>query len=236
MLTNKPTENLTIPWDDIETVLLDMDGTLLDLHFDWHFWMTYLPEVYAEKNNLSVEEANQIIHSKIHSQKGTLNWYCLDYWTEQLDLPIAALKHELKHMIQEHPDVITFLKRLQSLGKQVIMVTNAHRDSLAVKLEMTEIGDHFTQMVSAHDYGIPKEDIRIWSEIQRHLPYNPQKTLLVDDNIRALETAREYGIQYCLAAIHVSPKMDLVDPQEFPAFTNFKQIMPRAKITGNTSF
>lgn len=236
MQTNKDIETLKLPWDQIDTVLLDMDGTLLDLHFDWHFWMTFLPEVYAQKNGLSIEEANRLIHAKIDSQKGTLNWYCLDYWTEQLNLPVAALKHELKHMIQEHPEVINFLKRLQAHGKQVIMVTNAHRDSLAVKLEMTEIGNHFNQMVSAHDYGIPKEDIRIWSEIQKHLPYDPSRTLLVDDNIRALETARKFGIQYCLAAIHVSPQMDLVDPQGFPSFTDFRQIMPKAQITGNRSF
>src|SRR5690606_507131 len=28
----------SLPWNQIDTVLLDMDGTLLDLHFDNHFW------------------------------------------------------------------------------------------------------------------------------------------------------------------------------------------------------
>lgn len=226
MPAKKLTETINLPWNEIDTVLLDMDGTLLDLHFDWHFWMEFLPGVYAEKNNLTLERANEIIHEKIHSQKGTLNWYCLDYWTAQLALPIAELKRELKHMIQAHPDVIQFLKRLQELDKNVIMVTNAHRDSLAIKLEMTEIGKYFNEMISAHDFGIPKEDMRIWSEIQNKTPYDPQKTLLIDDNIHALETARVFGIQYCLAAIHVSPKMSLVNPKSFPSFTHFEQIMP----------
>ncbi|AZR81608.1 GMP/IMP nucleotidase [Thiomicrospira sp. S5] len=215
-----------IPWNDIETVLLDMDGTLLDLHFDWHFWMTYVPQMYAERNQMTEDEAQRIIREKIHSQQGTLNWYCLDYWTEQLDLPIAALKHELKHMIQAHPEVITFLQRLQALGKHVIMVTNAHRDSLAIKLEMTEIGDYFDEMISAHDFGMPKEDGALWSAIQNKVHFDPKHTLLVDDNLHALESAQAFGIAYQLAAVHVSPKMDKIDPKAFPYFENFNQIMP----------
>jgi putative hydrolase of the HAD superfamily len=215
-----------INWNQIDTVLLDMDGTLLDLHFDWHFWMEFLPQTYAEKNQLSIEQAKQVIHAKVHAEKGTLNWYCLDYWTAELDLPVAALKHEMKHQIQVHPEVMNFLARLQQLNKNVIMVTNAHRDSLAVKLEMTEIGDHFDLMVSAHDYGTPKEDIAIWSHLRNTVHYNPNRTLLIDDNTHALRTAQAYGIRHLLCPIHVSPNMDLVDPEGFPAFKSYAEIMP----------
>lgn len=218
--------NAKLDWSKIDTVLLDMDGTLLDLHFDWHFWMEYLPKVYAERNNMTEEEANALIHAKIHSQQGTLNWYCLDYWSQTLNLPIAELKRELKHLIQAHPDVMEFLAKLKQMGKHVIMVTNAHRDSLAIKLEMTEIGDYFDHLISAHDFGLPKEDIRIWSEIHTVHPYDPAHTLLVDDNLHALRTAGQYGIQYLLCAVHVSPKLAKIDPQEFDHFENFNEIMP----------
>ena len=30
-------------WSKIDTVLLDMDGTLLDLHYDSHFWLNVIP-------------------------------------------------------------------------------------------------------------------------------------------------------------------------------------------------
>src|SRR5688572_6670841 len=33
-----------IDWNAVDTVLLDMDGTLLDLHFDNYFWLTHLPK------------------------------------------------------------------------------------------------------------------------------------------------------------------------------------------------
>jgi putative hydrolase of the HAD superfamily len=215
-----------MPWNEIDTVLLDMDGTLLDLHFDYHFWMSYLPKIYAEKNNLSISEANDFIHQKIHSQTGTLNWYCLDYWTEQLNLPIAELKHDLKHLIKPHPKVMDFLHTLKQQNKQIIMVTNAHRDSLAIKMQETEIEHYFNHLISSHDYGKPKEDIQIWQDIQQDIPYNPEKTLLIDDNITALTTAKEFGIKYCLAATFVSNKMPKIDPKDFLHFERFEQIMP----------
>ncbi|HNG60363.1 MAG TPA: haloacid dehalogenase, partial [Cellvibrionaceae bacterium] len=39
-----------IPWQAIDTLLLDMDGTLLDLHYDNYFWLEYLPRAFAAKN------------------------------------------------------------------------------------------------------------------------------------------------------------------------------------------
>ena len=214
-----------LPWKAIETVLLDMDGTLLDLHFDYHFWLEFLPQVYAEKNHLTLEEANQIIHQKIHSQAGTLNWYCLDYWTQTLQLPVAELKKEVKHLIQVHPDVIQFLQALKAADKTIVMVTNAHRDSLALKLEETEIGPYFDHLISAHDFGLPKEAVEIWDNIQSVVPYNPKTTLLIDDNTQALQSAQQYGIQYLLCAQFVSPKLDKIDCKDFPAFIDFKTLL-----------
>jgi len=220
------TTNRLIDWSKIKTVLLDMDGTLLDLHFDWNFWMDVIPQAYADKNAISLEQAKELIHTKIHSQTGTLNWYCLDYWTEALNLPVAKLKHELRHQIKVHPEVMDFLAFLKDQNKTVVMVTNAHRDSLAIKLEMTEIEPYFDHLISAHDFGMPKEDIAIWSQIHNVVAYNPQRTLLIDDNIHALSTAKEYGIKHLLCATFVSPKLDPIDPKEFISFSRYSEIMP----------
>jgi len=79
-----------IDWDNIDTVLLDMDGTLLDLAFDNWFWQRHVPEQYALSRGLDYAEAERILHDWIESHLGTLNWYCLDFWTRELGLNISA--------------------------------------------------------------------------------------------------------------------------------------------------
>jgi putative hydrolase of the HAD superfamily len=71
-----------IDWQGIETVLLDMDGTLLDLHFDNYFWQEYLPLRYAEIKGMEAQAAKQHIVTQTRKIEGSLNWYSTDYWSE----------------------------------------------------------------------------------------------------------------------------------------------------------
>ena len=118
-----------IDWKHIDTVLLDMDGTLLDLNFDNHFWREHVPLRYAEKYQLDIEAAKQALFPKFRNAEGTINWYCVDYWSEQLGLDIAMLKQEVDHLIAVHPHVIEFLDRLKTLGKQRALVTHCPASS-----------------------------------------------------------------------------------------------------------
>ena len=88
---------MNIDWQAIDTVLLDMDGTLLDLHFDNTFWLKHLPYRYAQIFNMPEEQAAQLLYKKFEDKKGTLEWYCTDYWAKELNVNIVALKQEVKH-------------------------------------------------------------------------------------------------------------------------------------------
>ena len=71
-----------IDWKKIDTVLLDMDGTLLDLNFDNHFWKEFVPLKYAEQKGISTVSAKQQLEPQFKSMEGKLEWYCLDYWSQ----------------------------------------------------------------------------------------------------------------------------------------------------------
>ena len=85
-----------LDWDNIDTVLLDMDGTLLDLHFDNYFWTQHLPRAYARKHRLTEGESQRRLAERFLADHGTLNWYSLDHWSEQLQLDIPALKESIR--------------------------------------------------------------------------------------------------------------------------------------------
>ncbi len=184
---------------DVDTVLLDLDGTLLDLHFDNHFWLEYVPVCYAKQHDLPLEQATDFLMDRYNAVRGSLDWYCIEFWTRELGLDIEQLKREVAHKIAVHPFVHDFLQSARNQGKHVVLVTNAHPASLDIKMEKTELVAYFDQIVTSPQLGLAKEQDGFWEKLQDFEPYDPDRTLLIDDNHEVLECAERYGIRHLLA-------------------------------------
>lgn len=215
-----------LDWSEIDSVFLDMDGTLLDLHFDNHFWLEHVPQRYAEKHGLSRQDALDKLIPLFKSIEGTINWYCIDHWTKELDLDIALLKEEVKHLIQVHPFVVEFLENLAAAGKRRVLVTNAHQKSLDLKMKNTPLAGLLDHIISAHQLGIPKEEQIFWAKLKTLENYDAQRTILIDDNLAALNSAKEYGIRHLLAINKPDSQSGFKDVGSFQAICSFKEIMP----------
>ena len=215
-----------IDWTQIDTVLLDMDGTLLDLHFDNHFWREHVPLRYGEKYGLELESAKDEIFPRFQKAEGTMDWYCLDYWSQELDLDIVELKKEVGHLIAIHPYVIDFLDAVRKSGRRLVLVTNAHIKSLELKMEKTQLNGHFDRLVCAHTYGVPKEDQLFWDYLHKEEPFDPQRTLLVDDSLPVLRSASRYGIAHLLAVRQPDTQQPAKNVEDFVAIRSFNEIMP----------
>jgi putative hydrolase of the HAD superfamily len=215
-----------LDWSQIDTVLLDMDGTLLDLHYDNHFWLEHVPRRYAEKHALTLEAAKEALRSRYKNVEGTLDWYCVDYWTRELGLDIALLKEEVDHLIAVHPHVIEFLDAVRTQGKRLVLVTNAHGKSLAIKFRRTRLNGHFDNVVCAHDLGLPKEQPVFWEKMQAVESFVRDRTLLIDDSLPVLRSARSYGIMQLLAVRNPDSKAPEKDVGEFVAIRGFRDLLP----------
>ena len=213
-----------IIWNEIDTVLLDMDGTLLDLHFDNYFWREYLPQKWGELNQMDTASAKKQLVPQFYSMAGTLSWYCLDHWSEHLGMDILALKADVGHLIRERPDTIGFLQFLAATGKQKALVTNAHQGLINMKLERTRLGQHFEHVICAHDLGFPKEDMQFWGKLQTVFPFDAARTLLIDDNYSVLRSAQGYGIRHLLTIAQPDSKQPRREGGEFPAIESFLEI------------
>ena len=91
-------------WDQVDTVLLDMDGTLLDLHYDNTLWQQLVPKRFSEKMGLSFEEAQSTLFRKMSELGGSLQFYCLDYWQEYTTLNSIEIHQELAPLIRYLPN------------------------------------------------------------------------------------------------------------------------------------
>jgi len=215
-----------IDWNQIDTVLLDMDGTLLDLNFDNHFWKEFVPLKYAEKHRLLVDDAKAQLVPQFKNLEGQLEWYCLDYWTEALGLDIAGLKAEISGLISVLPHVTEFLEKLQQSRQQVLLVTNSHRHGLAIKMQKTCLEPFFDGIISSHDFGFAKEHGQFWPLLQEQLNFDKRRTLLIDDNLQVLHSAKDFGISYLVSVSKpdsTQPKRSIAD---FPAIEDFRELMP----------
>ncbi len=217
-----------IDWERIDTVLLDMDGTLLDLHYDNHFWQVFVPARYAERHGLDPQAARAECLRRYDAKSGSLEWYCVDYWSEQLGLDVAQLKEEVAHLIAVHPDVPEFLSQARAAGKRVALVTNAHHKSLSLKMRRTGLDAHFDAIHSSHRYGLPKEHPAFWAALRVEEPFEPGRTLLVDDSLPVLRSAQGYGIGHLLAVYQPDTRLPAKDVGEFSAIRRFAEIMPVA--------
>lgn len=214
-----------IDWQAIETVLLDMDGTLLDLNFDNVLWNEHIPQRYAERHGLAPQAAREHLFAQFAAHRQSLAFYCLDHWSEVTGLDVAAEHLKLRHLIRYRPFAESFLEAIVASGRHVRLVTNAHRASLDVKNEVTGLVRRLHVAVSSHDYDAPKETSTFWQRFAEDQPFDPATALFIDDNVSVLDAARDHGI----AHLRVVSQPDSARPPRsalgYPAFNRFDEIM-----------
>lgn len=214
-----------IDWSQINTVFLDLDGTLLDLHFDNHFWLEYVPECYAEKHELALDESHKVLGKKYEDAHGSLNWYCVDYWSRELELDIGELKQRICHKVAIRPHVEEFLEFLHMHGKRVVLVTNAHPVSIEVKMQKTNLGRFFNRIITSHELHHPKEDAEFWSGLEKIEPVDKPATLFIDDNFTVLDAAKAYGIKYLLAILQPDSTQPVKEHPEYHLLESYLDLM-----------
>ena len=215
-----------IAWHEVDTLLLDMDGTLLDLAFDRNFWQHLVPETLSLQRNISLHEAHQLLSCEYRNVQQTLDWYCLDYWSERLKLDIYAMMAEQGPKVTLRADTLPFLKALRAQGKRCILLTNAHPYNLAVKLKHTELEPHLDLLLSTHTFGYPKEEKHLWQAVVEHTGLDINRTLFIDDSEVILDAAKCFGIRYCLGVLNPDSRCEEQVFQRYPAVSDYHDLIP----------
>ncbi|MCL4721984.1 MAG: GMP/IMP nucleotidase [Gammaproteobacteria bacterium] len=188
-----------VNWRHFETILLDMDGTILDLAYDNYFWRELVPRCLARERNVHPDEVTPELYAHFERLQGSIEWYCLDYWTSALSLDLRALKAASSHRVRYLPGAAGFLEVLRASGKRVILVTNAHEETLRIKKGVAGLGRYIDHFVTSHEFGAPKESPAFWSGAQARLAFDPATTLFIDDSVPVLDAACAHGLAGVLA-------------------------------------
>ena len=215
-----------LDWSAITTVLLDMDGTLLDKHFDDYFWEEYVPHVFAKRHGIEKSEAQTALLRRYQAVEDTLLWTDLDFWSEQLDLDIPKLKGDIDHLISVLPHVHPFLDFLALHGKEICLVTAAHHKTLAIKLQKTDLAPLFSRIINTEEIGLPKETPDFWQRLEGRLGFNRSQTMLADDTVKVLHAARLHGIEHLVHIAKPSSQRHARPCADFISISSFADLLP----------
>jgi 5'-nucleotidase len=204
-------------WAAIDTVLLDLDGTLLDQAYDNHIWRDLIPQRFALKRGLELHAACAEIARLFEGRSGTLEWYDIDYWTRTLGVDVGELHREVRSQVAWLMGAREFLTRARAMNKRLVLLTNSHPVALAVKHEQTGVLDHLDAAVSSQEFGAPKENQRFWQAAQARFGFDPARSLFADDNGKMLEAARIAGIRWVYGVRHWDTKGSRREHGEVPA-------------------
>lgn len=214
-----------INWHEVETVLLDMDGTLLDLHFDNYFWLTHVPLAMSEQQNKPLAEVQQQLYKMYQEVEGSLNWYCINHWQNQLGLDIMQLKEQVGQKINWLKDAKPFLEALGKAGKQRILITNAHPLSLELKRLHTGLDKYLDQLYTTHQFGFAKESPKLWQALEIKCQYDPKSTLFIDDNETLLKVAKQAGIAFQLGVYKPDSQKQGLEMKEFKTIKSYRSLI-----------
>lgn len=214
-----------LDWSQIDDVLLDMDGTLLDRHFDNFFFEEELPRRYAALHALPFEEARDRLMAMYRSVEGELAWTDLDYWTKRIGIDVVAMHKELDHMIGFLPGAEEFLRHLRQLGKPVTIVTNAHSTGVSVKVAKTGLDRYVSRIVDAFEVGYLKMRPEYWPNCQRLLGFDPSRSLFMDDDEGCLIAAKEFGVAHLVHSAKSSSQLPSSPLAQFHSISGFAPLL-----------
>lgn len=204
-----------------DTLMLDMDGTVLDLAFDNYVWKELIPAEFARLHGMAPDAARKELFGRYRSMQGKLDWYCLDHWSDQLGLDILSLHRSVNHRIGFLPGARQFLDVASRRNFRLLLVTNSHPDTLALKSEVTGVANFFDAIYSAHEVGHAKEEQSFWHALQEIENFDSRRTLFVDDTAPVLKSAAKFGVGML---IHVTRPDTTKSPRSSPGFAGIESV------------
>jgi 5'-nucleotidase len=214
-----------VNWDRIDDVLVDMDGTLLDRHFDNFFFEEELPRRYAAKQGLSFDASRERLMGMYRSVEGELAWTDLDYWTGRVGIDVVGMHQELQHMIGFLPGAEAFLQAVRAKGKRIIVLTNAHRTGVAVKSAKTGLNRYVDRIVDAFEVGYLKMRPEYWPACERLVRFDRHRSLFVDDDESCLAAAKQYGIETIIHSAKSSSQLPAVRSSHFASVEHLPMLL-----------
>ena len=176
-------------------ILSDLDGVILNIDYDIKFWESWLPEYIASQSSLTEREAKAEILSKIDLQRGTLNFYDLNYWDDLLNLDCIEIIKEKEEKCSYIEGSYEALQRLSTLENPKYILTNGDPRIQEYKAETNNFLEFFDSIFYSMHAGYPKESREFWALARHNLNLDFKDAIFIDDDFKVVTAAVKAGIK-----------------------------------------
>ena len=133
---------------------------------------------------------------------------------------------DLSHKIALRPGTQEFLEKIKASDKDVFLVTNAHPETLRVKLDKTGIGDYFDRLYSSHEFNQPKESPLFWTQLEQQLSTPLSRCIFIDDTESILIQAKQSGVKYVVMVEQPDMTQPVRKSTEFQSINQLTELLP----------
>lgn len=166
-------------------ISFDLDGTLVDFTYSSLVWEVGVPQLYAQKNGITLSEATAIVRGE-YDRTGdeSLEWYDIAYWFKRFDLPGTGrqLMEEHRSRVRLYPEVKEVLDALRQ-RYELIVISNAAREFIDMEVAETDIEGYFSRIFSAtSDFEQVKKTPQFYKRICDTMGVLPAELIHVGDH------------------------------------------------------
>ena len=182
----------------LQSAIFDMDGTLIDSMFVWKELGTRMltrqgynpePDLYERVKTMTMRE------SATYCKKT----YGMPETVQQIeDMIVAEVEDFYANEVQLKPGVQKFLSLLKMEGVWMYVATNTDKRLAEIALKHTGIRSYFKGVLTCGEVGLGKaESAEIFERCMRRLQSNKRDTVIFEDSLHAIRTARAAGFRIC---------------------------------------
>jgi len=169
-----------------KVVSFDLDGTIVDGAYGTMVWLEGIPQLYAERYGMAIEDAKGEVTAAYDSiGEGDLLWYDIGYWLRRFDLriPVNDLLDRYVDHIRLLPHVAEVIRALKEKYR-LIIASNAARIFVEKELRFTGLERYFDRIISAtSDFRMVKKEEGFYRELCRLLCVSPAEITHVGDHV-----------------------------------------------------